>query len=168
MKKLVLLTVVFMLAGFTAMAQNYIVVDSEKIFKSIAAYNEANSTLEKLAETYQKNIDDEYEKVEQMYNDYIQQKAYLSESTRQSREDAIINREKEILAYQEQIFGQEGEWMKKRVELITPIQEKVFGVITKYAEANGQALVMDINSNPTVLYYSPKADKTEEIIKLLK
>ena len=89
-------------------------------------------------------------------------------TSRQAREDAIIAREKEVNKYQEQIFGQQGDLMKKRVELIKPIQDKVFGIINKYAQDNGYGLVLDIAASPMVLYYAPSADKTEDIIKLTK
>ena len=154
--------------AFSANAQNYMVVNTETVFKSIAAYNEANTKLENLAKQYQKEVDDAFAGVEKMYNDYMSQKPYLSESARLTREKAILDREEEINKYQEKIFGPEGELMKKRVEMIKPIQDKVFETINKYAAANGQAIVLDIANNPMVLYYAPSADKTQEIIKLVK
>ena len=58
--------------------------------------------------------------------------------------------------------------MKKRVELIQPIQQKVFKAIEQYAQAKGYDMIIDIAQNATMLYYSPKADKTEDIILLVK
>ena len=83
------------------------------------------------------------------------------------REDEIINRERELKQYQEQIFGPEGDLMKKRVELIKPIQERVFGVINSYAESHGLGMIIDRANNQPLLYYAPALDKTEEIINLL-
>ncbi len=168
MKKFIVFTAVMFLMGISAQAQKYMVVNSEKIFKAIPAYTEAIATVDTLAKEYQKTVDDAFAEIEKMYNDYQSQKAYLSISSRQIREDAIINREKEVNKYQEQVFGQQGELMKKRVELIKPIQDKVFEVINKYAQENGYDLVLDIAASPMVLYYTPSADKTEEIIKLTK
>lgn len=167
MKKFVIMAALALVA-FSAQAQNYMVVNTETIFKSITAYNNANTTLDNLGKQYQKEVDDAFAEVEKMYNDYVSQRAYLSESARVTRENAILDREEEITKYQESIFGPEGELMKKRVELIKPIQDRVFEAINKYAAANGQAIVLDIANNPTVLYYAPSADKTEEIIKLVK
>lgn len=167
MKKFIILSVMALMA-FTASAQNYMVVNTETIFKAIPAFNEANTALDNLAKQYQQQIDDAFAEVEKMYNDYISQKSYLSEMTRTAREKAILDREAEILAHQEKIFGPEGELMKKRVEMIKPIQDKVFDAITRYAQANGQAIVIDLANNPSVIYYAPSADKTQEIIKLVK
>lgn len=168
MKKFIILSAAMALMSFAANAQNYMVVNTETIFKAIPAYVSANDVLDRLGQQYQKNVDDAYAEVEAMYENYIAQKPYLSESSRTARENAILDREAEILDYQERIFGPEGELMQKRVELIKPIQDKVFEAINKYAQANGQALVIDIANNPSVLYYSPAADKTQEIIKQVK
>lgn len=58
--------------------------------------------------------------------------------------------------------------MKKRTELIKPIQDKVFAAINQYAEANKYTMVLDVVNNQTLLYYSPSLDKTQDIINLLK
>jgi len=167
MKKIMLLvTLLFAAAG--AFAQGTMVVNTEKIFKAIPKYNDAMSQVDKLGEQYQKNVDQAYANIEQMYNSYIAQKAYLNDAARQSREDAIIKREQEAGKYQESIFGPEGELMKKRVELIKPIQDMVFAAINKYARDKGFTLVLDIANNPSVLYYVPTSDKTDEIINLVK
>ncbi len=63
MKRL-FLTVVLAAAGWCAYAQNYMIVDSEKIFKSIDAYNTAIKDLDKMAEDYQKQVDDKFAEIE--------------------------------------------------------------------------------------------------------
>ena len=67
MKKMVC-TLALLLIGAAAMAQNYIVVNSEKVFKSIAAYNTAIEELDQLAKNYQEYIDAKFEEVEKLYN----------------------------------------------------------------------------------------------------
>ena len=151
-----------------ASAQNYAVVDSEKIFKSIEAYNTAITELDNLAEQYQKQVDEKFEAVETLYNTYMERKASLSEASQKANEENILKKEKEASEFQESLFGSEGELMKKRLEMIQPIQKKVFETIEQYAQQKGYDMIIDIAQNATMLYYSSKADKTEEIIKLVK
>ena len=61
MKRL-FLTVVLAAAGWCAYAQNYMIVDSEKIFKSIDAYNTAIKDLDKMAEDYQKQHEEPHDR----------------------------------------------------------------------------------------------------------
>ena len=79
-----------------------------------------------------------------------------------------LTREQEAQEYQESLFGQEGTLMKKRLELIQPIQKKVFDAIEAYAKQVGAAAVIDSSNNPTLLYASPSAEHTQQVIELLK
>lgn len=168
MRRWILTLAVAVMSIGWASAQNYMVVDSEKIFKSIAAYNDALEKIETMAEDYQKRVDAKFAEVESLYNSYMSQRASLNEATRQQYEQKILEREAEATEYQESLFGTDGELMNKRVELIQPIQEKVFNTIENFSKQYGYDLVLDISANPTVLYYSTKVDFTDRIIEALR
>ena len=164
-----IVALVAMVLSLTAVsAQNYMVVDSEKIFKSITSYNNALEQLDKLAQDYQAKVDAKFQEVENLYNSYVSQRASLSDYTRQQREQQILQREQEATEYQESIFGTDGELMKRRMELIQPIQKRVFDAIESFSKQYGYDLVIDISANPTVLYYSEKVDFTQRIINAVK
>ncbi len=156
------------LGSLAARAQTYVVIDSEKIFTSIPAYTSAMTLIDSLSQEYQQKVDAAYTYIEQLYNTYQTQKGYLSDATRKTKEEDIISREKSVEKYQKDVFGPEGEVMKKRLEMIKPIQDKVFKVIENYAQTKGYLLVIDLASNPSVIYYAPAANKTDEIINLTK
>lgn len=168
MKQLVLTLVFALTTAAMASAQNYMVVDSERVFKSIADYNTALEQLETLSEQYQKQVDSKFAEIESLYNSYVQQRASLNELTRQQYEQTILNMEAEATEYQEELFGTDGKLMEKRLELIQPIQERVFDAIESFSQQYGYDLVIDISANPTVLYYSSKVDFTERIIEALQ
>ncbi len=85
MKKLSLLILLLMGIG-TASAQNYMVVDSERIFKSQGDYNSATTRLDNLAQTYQTQVDARFTEVEQLFNAYKSQQASLTAAQRQAYE----------------------------------------------------------------------------------
>ena len=167
MKGLILIAV-FVLTTGTLAAQNYIIVNSEKVFKSIDAYNTALSTLDKLAEQYQDMVDAKFAEVETLYNNYMNQKASLTAATRQTRENDILAKEKAAQEYQETLFGNDGTLMKKRIEMIEPIQKQVFSAIEAYAKQVGADVVLDSANNPTLLYSNPSVDRTQQVIDVLK
>ena len=154
MKRLILIAAFILTAG-TLAAQNYIIVNSEKVFKSIDAYNTDQ-------------VDAKFAEVEALYNNYVSQKTSLSAAARQTRENAILNKEKEAQEYQESLFGQEGTLMKKRIEVISPIQKQVFDAIETYAKQAGADLVLDSANNPTLLYTNPSVERTQQVIDALK
>lgn len=167
--KRTILTAILALATFgLASAQNYFVIDSEKVFKSLAEYTAAMTKLDELGKAYQTEVDNKYKSIESLYNSYMAQKNSLSASTRQTIEQQILKKEEEAQKYQQEVFGENGTLMKKRIELIKPIQEKVFAAIERYAKANGYDLVLDKASNASLLYFNSKIDHTTQIIEELK
>lgn len=151
----------------TLAAQNYIVIDSEKVFKSVAAYNEAVKSLDVMAGQYEEEVKRKFSNVEMLFNQYQAHKAELSKAKIKEYEQAILIKEREAQEFQESIFGKDGVLMTRRVELITPIQKRVFGAIELYAARVGADVVLDSANNPTLLYKSAKVDHTDRLIRFL-
>jgi outer membrane protein len=168
MKRLLFAILAVVMTVGVATAQNYMVIDSEKVFKSLKEYNDALEQIEQLSQRYQQEVDKKFAEVERLYNNYMVQRAALSENARQSREREILALEAEATKFQESLFGTEGEIMKRRMELIQPIQKRVFDTLEDFAKQNGYDLIIDIAANPTVLYYSSNIDFTERVIEALK
>lgn len=167
--KRIILTVMFALATLgIASAQKYCVIDSEKVFRSLDEYNKAMTQLDELGKSYQTAVDNKFKSVETLYNNYMAQRNNLSASSRAALEQQILQKEEEAQKYQQELFGEEGMLMKKRIELIKPIQEKVFAAIEAYAKANGYELVLDKASNASILYFGSAVDHTDKIIEELK
>lgn len=169
MKKTVLfLAAMLVMSATAAVAQGFMVVDSEKVFRSIDAYNNALEEVNLMAQDYQKQIDDAFNELETSFNELQSRRASMTAAQRQQEEQRIINREQEITRFQEEVFGEEGTVMKRRIELIKPIQDRVFATIENYARDKGFDLVIDLASNPYVLYHRASANHTDAIIALVK
>ena len=168
MKRLIMTLALTLGIAASALAQNYAVVNSEKVFKSVEKYNAAITQLDELAKQYQAQVDAKFEEVESLYNKYMERRNELNAASQQATEAKIMEMEQEASKFQESIFGTDGELMKKRLELIQPIQKKVFDTIKQYAEKKGYDMIIDISQNATMLYYSERADHTDEIIAILK
>lgn len=168
MKRVIATLALILACVGSTLAQKYIVVDSEKIFKSLEEYNTAITTLDNLSKQYQSQVDAKYQEIEKLYNTYMSQKASLSATARNQYEQTILSKEQAAAEYQESIFGNEGVIMKKRIELIQPVQRRVFAAIETYAKEQNCDLVLDSASNTTMLYRSESIDHTEQIIAILK
>lgn len=168
MRRFIFALSAFILCAGVVSAQKYIVVDSEQIFRSVEAYNTALTTLDNLANQYQTKVDAAYAEVETMYNQYIAQKDSMTAAQRNAKEQEILAKERAAAEFQQSVFGNDGVMMKKRVELIQPVQNRVFSAIEKYAEQGGYDLVLDTASNASMLYHSKSVNHTQKIIELLK
>jgi outer membrane protein len=167
MKKSIILSIFVSLFALGASAQNYAVVNSQKIYQSMEDYAEAVEEIDELATAYQNNIDEAYAEVEKMYQNYMIAKTGLTYEQQQAEEKNIIENEQKITTYQQNVFGTDGVLTKKQEELLKPFHEKVANAISSYASSKGYDMVIDI-ATTALPYYSPAIDITEEIIKLLK
>ena len=99
MKKNLILGLIAAIFTLGVSAQNYAVVNTQKIYQSMEAYAAAVAEIDELATAYQNNIDEAYAKVEEMYQNYMVAKAGLSFEDQQREEASIIQNEQKITTY---------------------------------------------------------------------
>lgn len=167
MKKILASIAVCILLATTANAQRYCVIDSKYILDNIVDYKDAQTRLDKMSETWQKEIDDMMLEVDRMYKAYQAERAMLSDEMRQKREAEIIAKEQTAKDLQKKRFGYEGDLYSERQKLIKPIQDKVYDAVQKYAESRAYDVVLDKAGGVTLFYADPKLDKSDDVLKLL-
>ena len=164
MKKVVLLLVIGLFSMATY-AQRYAYVDTDYILQNIPEYSDAQEVLDQLAKRWQSEIEAQYKEVEKLYKKYQSEASLLPDDLRTRREEEIVSKERAIQKFQQEKFGQEGELFKKRMELVQPIQEKIFNIIENIAQIRNLDFVYDISSGATVLYANPQLDISDEILR---
>ena len=161
-----ILTGIALFAGL-ATAQKYAFVDTEYILNNIPSYKAAQEQLDKTSEEWQKEVESQYTEIEQMYKDYQAERVLLTDDMRKKREDEIINKEKTVKDLQKKYFGQDGALFKKRQELVKPIQDDIYEAVKDIATENGYAVIFDSSSGPTMLYFNPRYDVSDEVLQKL-
>lgn len=167
MKKLLVVLAILILPFGLAMAQKYAFVDTEYILNNIPNYKAAQDQLDKTSQEWQKEIESKYAEIEKMYRDYQAERVLLAEDMRRQREEAIVNKEKEVKELQKNYFGQEGALFKKRQELVQPIQDEIYKAIKDLATESGYAVIFDTSSGPTMIYTNPRYDISDEVLQKL-
>jgi len=167
MKKMVLIISVIILTSAVAVAQKYAFVDSEYIRKNIPAFTTAQDQLDQLSEKWEKEIADGYAMVEQMYKTYQSESVLLSQEMKTKREEAIINKEKEMKELQNKYFGMEGELFKKREELVKPVQDEILKAIKTIAAEGSYAVIFDSAAGGNILFANPKFDISDQVLEKL-
>lgn len=168
MKKFIgTLLVILSLGLGNAFAQKFGYVDSEFILNSIPEYKAAKSELDKLSSDWQKEIELKYAEIEKLRKAYQAEQILLTDEMKKKREAEIATREAEAKDLQKAKFGVDGELFKKRMELIKPIQDKVYNAVKAVADKSGLAVIFDKNSDITMLYANPKHDKSQAVLDYL-
>ena len=166
MNKILLILVVSFLAT-TTQAQKFSYVDTDYILNKIPEFNQAQDKLDALSADWQKEIENKYADVDQMYRSYQQEQVLLTDEMKVKREEAIIKKEKSAKDLQQKYFGPEGELYIKRQELIKPIQDKIYNAIQQLAANNKYQVIFDSSSDLIMLYKNNNLDKSDKVLDLL-
>lgn len=164
MKRIVIIAVLLIFTTIGAYAQRFAYVDSDYILKHIPEYNSSQKQLDALSAQWQKEVDIKFTGIEALFKAYQADQVLLSEEMRKRRENEIIEKEKEAKEFQRLKFGFEGELFQVRTKLIKPIQDRVSKAIQAVAEAQQLDMIFDKNSEITLLYASPRLDKSNDVI----
>jgi len=167
MKRIVLVLSFLILGTCLVQAQKYASVNTEYIFSNIPDYSQAESQLNKLAATWQQEIENKFVEIDKLYKTYQQEAYLLPDNLKRKREDEIVNKEKDVKELQRQRFGSGGDLDKKRAELMKPIQERVYSAIERIANEKGYAFVLDRSGSNTVLFASSKYDISDLVLDML-
>ena len=158
---------VFAMMSVSAQTLKFAFVDSEYILNNIPAYKSAQAQLDKLSADWQKEIETQYSEVDRLYKNYQAESVMLSEDMKKKRQDEIINKEQAVKDLQRKYYGPEGELTKKQQEMVKPIQDEVFRAIKEMAVEGGYAAIFDSSADASLLYASPKNDKSDEVLERL-
>ena len=155
-----------MITGST-WAQKFAYVDSQFILENIPEYKQAQQQLDDLSYDWQEEIEKSYQEIDQLYRAYQTDKVLLTDKMRQTREDEIIQKEKDAKELQQQRFGTEGDLFKKQEELIRPIQNQIYNAIQEFATEGRYGVIFDKSSDLLMLYADENLDKSEKILDKL-
>lgn len=156
-----------LLAAPGAQAQKFGYVDSEFIMSKMPAYAQAQQELEALSATWQKEIESQKKDVDKLHRTYQAEEVVLTEAMKKKRQDEILLKEQEVKAYQNKLFGFEGQLFKKRQELNKPVQDLVFEAMEKVAKKKQLGIIFDKAGDLTMLYTNPAHDYTEFVLEEL-
>ena len=167
MKKFLLVCLITLSAALTANAQKYALLNMEYVLKNIPAYERANEQLNQVSKKWQAEVEALNTEASTMYKNYQNEMVFLSQEQKKARQEAIMKKEKDASDLKRKYFGPEGELFKKRESLMSPIQEEIYTAVKEIAELRGYSLVLDRSSNTGVIYGSPKADISNEVLQKL-
>ncbi len=148
-------------------AQKYAFVATDYILSNIPSYKASQDELDELSVQYEAEIKTMYDEIDRLYREYQAEKVLLTDEMRGKREEQIVTKEREAKKMQNDYFGQEGLLYLKREELIKPIQDEVYNAIKEIANESGYAAIFDTDSGPSLIYFNPRYDISDEVLQRL-
>lgn len=164
MKKMFLSMLFIITTAFAAHAQKFALIDMEFILQQIPSYEQANKQIESLSKQWQADIEAKAGEAKKLYEEYQKSAANMTAEQRTVKEEEIIAKEKEAAELRQSYFGPQGEAMKKRQELISPIQDAIYNAVKEIATQKGYDAVIDRASAQSMIFASPRIDISNEVL----
>ena len=166
MRRLILIATLLMLA-LPVRAQKYACVNTEYIMKNVPEYNQALNKVNKYVEEWRKEIEAKQAEVDELRQQYQQESYLLPENLKQRRQDEIRTKDAELRSLQQQRFAPGGDLDQRKMELLKPVQDRVYNAIERVAREKNYAFVFDKAGAATVLYVADKYAISNQVLEML-
>ncbi|MDV7140238.1 OmpH family outer membrane protein [Maribacter sp. TH_r10] len=167
-KTKVLLLVAIVLSAYQTFAQRGVriaYVDMEYILENVEEYREATDQLENKVEKWKVEIEQKQSVVEQMKKDLMAEKVLLTNELIEEREEEILILEKEMIEYQQDRFGPQGDLVLQKRRLIQPIQDQVFNEVQKIGANKKYDFIFDKSADVVMLYSEKRHDISDLVLR---
>ena len=162
---LILMGVLFSSYTFAQRGVRIAYVDMEYILENVEEYRDASTQLEAKAQKWKIEIEQKQSIVEQMKNDLMAEKVLLTDQLIAEREEDIQVLEKEMLEYQQDRFGPQGDLVLQKRSLIQPIQDQVFNEVQKLGTNKKYDFIFDKSADVVMLYSQNRHDISDLVLR---
>ncbi|MER3374076.1 MAG: OmpH family outer membrane protein [Allomuricauda sp.] len=160
-----LLVLMSSLYGFSQRGVRIGYVDMEYILENVEEYRDATEQLEAKAQKWKKEIELKQSVIEQMKKDLMAEKVLLTDELIAEREEEIQILEKEMLDYQQDRFGPQGDLVLQKQLLIQPIQDQVFNEVQKIGGNKRYDFIFDKSADVVMLYSEKRHDISDLVLR---
>jgi len=140
-------------------------VDMEYILENVEEYREATEQLAAKVEKWKVEIEQEQRTIEQMKKDLMAEKVLLTDELIEEREEEIQILEKEMIEYQQNRFGPQGDLVLQKRLLIQPIQDQVFNEVQKIGTNKKYDFIFDKSADVVMLYSQKRHDVSDLVLR---
>ena len=140
-------------------------IDMEYILESVPEYQEASTQLEGKVQRWKKDLDKMNDEIEQMKLNLSNEQVLLTKELIEERDEEIKILEEEMLKYQQDRFGPNGDLDIQRRQLVQPIQDQVFNIVQDIAEAKKYDFIFDKSADVVMLFAAKRNDISEQVLR---
>ncbi len=144
-------------------------IDMEYILESVPEYQKAQAQLEATVSKWLAASQSKQTEIDALKDALEKEKILLTPELIEDRNTDIAILEEELYQYQQKKFGADGDLIKRKKELIKPVQDEVFDVVQMIRKAKKYDYVFDKSSKEIMLIAAnDKLDISNQVVKRLK
>ncbi|MEX0275409.1 MAG: OmpH family outer membrane protein [Flavobacteriaceae bacterium] len=140
-------------------------VDMEYILENVEEYRQASDQLDAKVKKWKVEIEQKQAVVDQMKQDLMAEKVLLTPELITEREEEIQILEKEMIEYQQNRFGPQGDLVLQKRLLIQPIQDQVFNAVQKIGGNKRYDFIFDKSADVVMLYAQQRHDISDLVLR---
>ena len=168
-KVLYLLTIIS-LWSFTSIAQQQRgvrigYIDTEYILQNVPEYQEATAQLETKVVQWKSEVDQRLAALDQKKAQLNNERILLTKELYDERYEDLSFEEKEILDYQQNRFGPNGDLIIQKQQLIQPIQDQIFAAVQEIVGSKQYDFIFDKSADVVILYAAERFDISELVLR---
>lgn len=170
-KKILFFTFFLFCFTFMAEAQRGVrigYIDMEYILESVPEYKEASIQLEGKVQRWKQDIEKKQKEIDQMKLNLANERVLLTKELIDEREEEIKIKEDEMLQYQQDRFGPNGDLMIQRRQLVQPIQDQVFNIVQEIAENKKYDFIFDKSADVVMLFAAKRNDISDLVLRSIE
>ena len=157
-----------LLFASTSFAQKFGYVDTEFITSKMPEYAKVQQQIEQNTQTWLAEVENKKEEVAKLEKEYKLEELLLTEDLKQQRLAAILAKSKEAKAFENQVFGAEGELFKLKQAAYKSILDQISKAIEKVVRAKRLDFIFDkANDGLVLLYTNPVHDYSDYVLEEL-
>ncbi|RMA56678.1 OmpH family outer membrane protein [Ulvibacter antarcticus] len=140
-------------------------IDMEYILESVPEYKEASTQLEGKVQRWKQDIEKKQKEIDLMTLNLSNERVLLTKELVEEREEEIKLKEDEMLQYQQDRFGPNGDLMIQRRQLVQPIQDQVFNIVQEVAENKKYDFIFDKSADVVMLFAAKRNDISDLVLR---
>jgi len=167
-KQLLFITFTLLCFSFVASAQRGVrigYIDMEYILENVPEYKEASIELDGKAQRWKKDIEKKSNEIELLKINLSTERVLLTTELIEEREEDIQILEDEMIKYQQDRFGPNGDLFIQQRQLVQPVQDQVFNIIQEIAENKKFDFIFDKSADIVMLFAAERHDISDMVLR---
>ncbi len=140
-------------------------VDMEYILENVEEYREASDQLDNKVLQWKSEVEERQRAIDQQKKDLQAERVLLTDELIAEREEEIAILENELLDYQQDRFGPNGDLVLQKQRLIQPIQDQVFNEVQKIGANKSYDFIFDKSADVVMLYSEKRHDISDLVLR---
>jgi len=167
-KKLLFITLILLCFSFLANAQRGVrigYIDMEYILENVPEYKEASTQLNGKVQRWKKDLEKKNDQIELLKINLSTERVLLTTELIEERQEDINVLEDEMIKYQQDRFGPNGDLFLQRQQLVQPIQDQVFNIVQEIAENKKYDFIFDKSADIVMLFSADRHDISDIVLR---